>query len=268
MEHDFVLPAHAYERNQPLFARIRQEYLKEIFMTRETSIDTKMPHLQRGSEQVLLHYITTGNIDKIEEIIAGIDAGKASFSAGLMSNHPLHQARYLLVSGVTMFCRAAIDGGLPEHIAYTISDCYIRQLDRINDIADIYTLLLNSLREYCQAVLDYHFPICSLPVRTCLDYISSHLHTTITLTDLSEICGLSSHYVSDLFAKELGVRPITYIRLAKLKYASLLLQDTTTPVSEISALLAFPSPSAFSSQFQKQYGMSPTAYRNLPTQEK
>lgn len=262
MNNEFYLPAHVYEREKPMFARIHKECLREIFSTRETSAEEKSQSLQHGGEKAFLNHIISGNITAVDQIIAHADANGLAFPAGTMSVHPLHQAHYLLVGGITMFCRAAIGGGLPEHIAYTISDCYIRQLDKTTNVTEVYALFLGAAREYTHAVHAYRLAPCSPPVHDCLEYISTHLHTTISLADLSRVCGLSSNYISDLFEKELGIRPIAYIRSEKLKYAGLLLRDSNISIAEISALLAFPSPSAFASQFRKQYGISPSAYRS------
>ena len=91
-----------------------------------------------------------------------------------------------------------------------------------------------------------------------------HLYSKITMNDLGRICALSPNYVSDLFEKELGIRPSIYIRKEKMRYAAYLIRNTSMTGADIAELLAFPSASAFSSQFREMYGCTPRQYRNSP----
>lgn len=261
MQHPLDIPAHIYKENQSVFSEIRREYLAETFLDREISSNIKSYNSRRDLEILLHDYVSTGNVIEIDKMIAEIDNNGKTFLPGNLSDNPYNEALFLTVGCITMTCSAALDGGLPEHIAYTISDCYLRRLDSVTDIHTIYALYWGVLHEFCQAVHEYKLPSCSQPVHLCLEYISTHLHTNITLSDLSNVCKKTPNYISDLFYKELSMRPIAYIRTEKLKYAALLLKNTENPVAELSALLAFPSSSAFAAQFQKQYGMTPTAYR-------
>lgn len=81
------------------------------------------------------------------------------------------------------------------------------------------------------------------------------------MAELGRVCALSPNYVSDLFEKELGMRPTNYIRREKMKYAAYLLKNSTTPIADIAELLAFPSASAFAAQFRSIYGITPYYYR-------
>lgn len=134
-----------------------------------------------------------------------------------------------------------MQGGLPEEIAYNISDSYIRVADAINDPDEINMLALHALRRFTQEVCDCTTEHCSPAVRICCTYIQAHLHDAISLADLAEVCHRSPNYISDLFAKELGERPISYIRLQKLKTACLLLETSDMPIADIASLLSFPS---------------------------
>lgn len=178
-----------------------------------------------------------------------------------MSDSALNEARYALIAGISLYTRTAMEAGLPEDVAYNISDSYIRQIDKNNDPIAIFTMMLAAIREFCQAVQDWSYRACSPSIRICCEYIATHLHESITCQDLGDVCHLNPNYVSDLFYKELQIRPIAYIRQQKLKHARFLLKSSTLPVAAIANQFSFPSPSAFSSYFQKEYGMTPTQFR-------
>lgn len=217
---------------------------------------------RRQSEKEFLNYISLGNVTLAREFISSMTQGSEMIlDVGTLSENALLQARFAIVASITLFCRTAIDCGLPEYLAYSISDVYINYLSNARDEKKIYDLFVQAFLEYCQAVQDWHLSSCSPSLKACCEYIFSHLTSRITMKDLGNACGLSPNYVSDLFARELGTRPGNYIRSEKLKYAAHLLSHSTTSVSLIAEFLAFPSASAFSSQFRDKYGVTPHQYR-------
>ena len=217
---------------------------------------------QRRIEKEFLGYIALGNIALARQFIhTASENGQFILDIGSMSENDLQQARFAVVASITLFCRTALDCGLPETLAYSISDVYIQYLSNTKEEENIYQLFVQAFLEYCQAVQDWRLSGCSPVLRTCCEYIMSHLHSRITMEELGRVCALSPNYVSDLFKKELNIRPIAYIRQKKMNYAAYLLQHSSLSVAEISELLALPSSSSFASQFTEQYGMTPYRYR-------
>lgn len=240
---------------------VRDRYQRNVF---DRIQEFGLPKFQREREKILIKCIERGDEASLDQLLVAF-AKKSSeptlLSETQLSLSALAQARYSMVASVTLFCRAAIDGGLPETLAYEISDSYIRQLDSLSDPDEINLLFPSAAKEYCRVIRDWQLEGCRAEIRKCYEYICLHVHDRISLKDLSEVAGLSSSRLSDLFVKELGLRPTTFIRNQKLKYACSILEHFDTPVTYIANLLAFPSPSAFSSQFKATYGITPLAYR-------
>lgn len=237
---------------------IQSDYWTNIFQEREEPTGY---HSRWQKEKTFLQLIFNGNVDTAEQILHVVSGQGTSVLLGNMSNSALNEARYALVAGITMYTRTAIEAGLSEDIAYSISDSYIQQIDKITETSEIFSLMFASLKDFCQAVHDWSYHAYSPSIRICCEYIMTHLHQPITCNDLAKACHLSPNYVSDLFYKELHIRPIAYIRRQKLKQAEFLLRNTTLPIATIANQFAFPSPSAFSVYFQKEYGVTPTEYR-------
>ena len=237
-----------------------------IFMTQDTPGADNGP--RRIQEKALYYYVSSGDIARIDEIVAQsvLNSEKAptpdSGVYGDVSEDPLLSSKYMLIAGVTLATRAAIDGGLAEHIAYAISDGFLRHMDRLTNIQKINMLSNKSLRTLTYAVHDYNFRNCSLVTKTCCDYILRHLHDDIRMKTLADLTHRSANYISDLFYKEISVRPTVFIRDKKLEYARVMLETTELPVSAVSDLLAFPSTSSFITYFNKKYGTTPLQYRS------
>lgn len=249
-----------------LRAAILKDYSAQVFYESEgqgTPVSYKY-----ASEKALTYYITSGNISKIQAIIQEMNPSKNRYDPayfvdiGLLSDNPLQQATSMYVCGITIYTRAAIDGGLPEHMAYALSDNYIRHGLRLTNIEELYSIQNCAIYDFTNQVYQYKYRNCGLHVKKCCEYILRHLHEKITLEDLSEVTNKSTGYISKKFEDELGMRPTIFIRNQKLEYAAQALKATSVPVTALSDLLAFPSPSAFIGYFKEKYNMTPLEYRN------
>lgn len=250
-----------HEPIKSLSQAVRERYQRNVY---DRIQEFAMPKFQREQEKILLKCIESGDVSALDRLLAAFEENSQDptlLSGTQLSLSALAQSRYAMVASITLFCRAAIDGGLPETLAYEISDSYIRQLDALGDPAEINLLFPSAAKEYCHVMRDWQLVDCRLEIRKCYEYVCLHIHDRIALKDLSEIAHLSQSRLSDLFVLELGLRPSAFIRQQKLKYACTILEHFNTPVTYIANLLAFPSPSAFASQFKAAYEITPLAYR-------
>lgn len=223
------------------------------------------PYNRRRIEKEFLNYISLGNLTLAKQFLqSSADDEHVSIGIGKLSeSSELIQARFNIVAAITLFCRTAIDSGLPEFLAYSISDVHIQFLNNIDDNEAIYQLFIQVFLEYCQALQDWRLASCCNQLKLCCEYILAHLQKKITVKDLGKVCSLSPNYVSDLFEKELGIRPTVFIRQEKMKYASHLLKTTPMSISSIAEFIAMPSASAFSQYFKDYFGMTPNQYRKM-----
>ena len=248
-----------YQKIASLQDSIRKNYENNIDEERELATPY---HSRRADERKQAQLIISGDVEACDRQIDEANLNGCDMIAGDMADTEKTQATYLVVSAVTLSTRAAIDNGLPEEIAYNISDSYLHALEKLDNPSDINMLSLTSQREFALAMRNWKQKSCSLPIKKCLGYISAHLHDKISLQELSDISGLKANYISDLFQKELNMRPVSYIRQLKLKRAKSLLTDSDMDISAIAFSLGFASPSSFSAYFKKEFGLSPLKYRN------
>ena len=94
-----------------------------------------------------------------------------------------------------------------------------------------------------------------------LTYIHAHFREDLTLCTLSEHIGLTPNYLSKLFNSYIGVPFKSYVVDLKLKYATTLLTQTNTSVTDICYLCGFNSFAHFLRTFKGKYNMSPLKYR-------
>lgn len=225
----------------------------------EHSGDAPLSQLnRRRAEKELLSVICTGNPLLLE---AYLDQNLSNFSIGIMSREALNQQRYLCIVITAILCRAVMDAGVPEQIAFGLSDSFIQKADQMHRPEQLMEFSLEVMRMYCQAVQDYQMPNASPPVRKCCEYMMAKLHSNITLQELSEVCHLSRNYISDLFRKELGISALRFFQKRKLQYAKHLVLYSDWNIAKISAHLSYPSQSNFTQQFKKEFGRTPMQFR-------
>lgn len=235
---------------------------KILFEDRETAPMDPRPFVRRRiKEQGYLGLVRLGYTHLLEQYLE--PDGRTPVKSGTLSSDPLTQARYLAVVATTLVCRAAMEGGLPEQIAYAFSDSYIQQIDRILDPGEIGRKTREIMLDFCRAVQQYRLGDHSPAVRKCCEYMGLHLHGSLRLEQLGRLCSLSPNYISDLFRKEFGMGALQYFQMQKLIYAKHLLQTTEYSISEIAAQLAYPSHSNFTQRFHRVYGITPAQFRSL-----
>ncbi len=224
---------------------------------------------KRAAEKSIMYYVSTGDVPKVLSLIEHLDPSENFYKpgefndVGEVSENPLLQALSMFVSGITLYTRAALDGGLPDHIAYSLSDNYIKYGLMVTDISKLNHLQSCALYDFTYQVSNYKYRSCGLYVKKCCEYIYRHLHNKITLSDLASITGKSEGYISKIFEQELSLRPTVFIRDTKIEYAAHALEITDISVAALSDLLSFPSTSAFIKYFKDKYKVTPLEYKNL-----
>ena len=96
-----------------------------------------------------------------------------------------------------------------------------------------------------------------------VNYINSNISSVITVSELTEILGISQAYLFKLFDKKFGVSTKQYILDVKLSKAKQLLTQTNLTVTHISASVGFSDVLSFSKFFSKNTGLSPLKFRFL-----
>ncbi|MFA5006581.1 MAG: AraC family transcriptional regulator [Candidatus Izemoplasmatales bacterium] len=101
-------------------------------------------------------------------------------------------------------------------------------------------------------------------VNAILDYIENHLFEEITLEDLSAYSHYSKFHLSREFNKMVGTSIPEYITRRRLSNAAIMIFETDKTISYIANTHGYNSDKYFSTVFKKNFGVSPSAYRNNP----
>ena len=205
------------------------------------------------------------------EVMQAVEDGNVDFvhpkriyttTLGTVSREgPLRQVKNIMIAFITLISRAAVRGGMAATDAFDLSDFYILRSEECDNEAEVYQNGQTCLRDFTQRVHRIKQAGYSKVTQDCLDYIARNVREKITLDDLSGALKYSKNYLSTKIHAETGLTIRETVTRQKLKQAALWLTGTAKPIQDICHELSFESPSYFSAQFRKAYGMTPKEYR-------
>jgi len=95
------------------------------------------------------------------------------------------------------------------------------------------------------------------------EYILSNLHRDLTLDQLAQVACMSPYHFLRRFTELFQITPHQFIMQQRLNRAEILLTTTKRSVTDICIAVGFSSLGSFSTLFQREYGVSPRAYRTM-----
>lgn len=214
-------------------------------------------------EQKKLGSIRAGNLKLLEECQNEVWPGEI----GQLADNPLRQEKNLSIVVMSIACRAAIDGGVAPQKAFSMSDVFISNIERMTQVLPIQAAVVEYEREFARAVEQVkHDSEHNRYVERAKEYVAEHIDESIRVVQIGEALGINENYLTGLFHKYEGITLQHYIRKEKVRQAKELLLYSSYSCSEIAALLCFSTQSHFSSAFKREVGMTPAKYRESKIQ--
>lgn len=214
-------------------------------------------------EQKKLGSIRAGDLKLLEECQNEVWPGEI----GQLADNPLRQEKNLSIVVISIACRAAIDGGVAPQKAFSMSDVFISNIERMTQVLPIQAAVVEYEREFARAVEQVkHDSEHNRYVERAKEYVAEHIDESIRVVQIGEALGINENYLTGLFHKYEGITLQHYIRKEKVRQAKELLLYSSYSCSEIAALLCFSTQSHFSSAFKREVGMTPAKYRESKIQ--
>lgn len=94
-----------------------------------------------------------------------------------------------------------------------------------------------------------------------IDWMQRHLGVPMDVPALAAKARMSSRTFARKFSQQTGTTPMQWLRRARILRARELLETTTVPIDRVAADVGYSSPVTFRTSFQRQVGLSPSAYR-------
>ncbi len=210
------------------------------------------------AEREMVRMVREGDLSLLEQINRMAVTGAMG---QLTSQDTLRTMKIAVFVCLTLFSRAAIEGGLSPESSLSLADRYFQSVDAAKNISELSSIAYTLQRDYVERVHAVRSSGVSREMEGACAYIANHLEEEITLQDLARSTGYAEYYFSKKFKQETGMSPADYIRSKRLERAASLLKTTDMGIQEIAAQLQFCSHSYFTDSFRRKYGVSPAKYR-------
>ncbi|MEK8086096.1 AraC family transcriptional regulator [Aquabacterium sp. A3] len=133
-------------------------------------------------------------------------------------------------------------------------------LNRMGDI-----LFMQCIRDYVESVPEgsgnWLSALKDRALSTALALIHREPQRNWTVPDLAREACLSRSAFADRFTQTLGEPPLTYLTRHRMRLAARHLGQAGLAVSKIADMVGYASEAAFSQAFKREYGLSPSAWR-------
>ena len=215
-------------------------------------------HGTYAMEQEMVRMVREGNLDIQKHMNRLAVTGSIGKLAG---SDPSRQMKNAVLVCIVLFSRAAIEGGLSPEIAMTLTDHYFQSVEACHSVTELTEIATTMQNDFVQRVHRCRTQRLSKPIAELCDYIHLHLEEELTLHGMAEQLKYSEYYLSRKFKQEIGTTVKDYIRSKRLEQAKLLLIDPSLEIRDISERLHFCSQSYFAESFRRQYGLSPSEWR-------
>lgn len=200
----------------------------EIYVLAEESSELLCFSFDRSLRQDLLADITGAKRDSLVETVEDIESGYATAVAPVIDS--------LLKTGLV---NGSIQG---ETLAINLFHAVLQQALHIRPNPR-------------------HPGLDSRRLQLVLDYIETHLHEDISLTELSIVGSLQLNHFIRAFKQATGLSPHQYLLTRRVERAKDLLRSTDFSIAHISYLLSFSSQAHFTNVFKNFTRATPFAYR-------
>ncbi|RYG64065.1 AraC family transcriptional regulator, partial [bacterium] len=104
-------------------------------------------------------------------------------------------------------------------------------------------------------------PARGAAIAEILSFCDANFHRQLSTQQLAEMMHVSRANFFDIFNREVGMPPASYLRRLRLQHAQKLLVETRYPVADIARLSGFQNATQLGRAFKKAFGFSPLDFR-------
>ncbi len=231
------------------------EYIQEIKEGGDTAID-RLRSYPIEKEERLQEAIRWGDRQTAQEVMNEL-LGMIFFVSG----NTIDRIRFRVIELVSLFSRAAVQGGAPEDEILEMSYRCQREVGYYNSLEGMALWLSKILHQFTDLVFASKDTEYGTMIAQAIRYIRKHFTEHITLEDVSAAVSLSPNYFSRIFNAKMNISFTSYVNRLRVEEAQRLLLNTRLSLVEIAGAVGFEDQSYFTKVFKRIASLSPGQYR-------
>ena len=209
------------------------------------------------NERRLIEAVSKGKLHKVDMIASSIlNQGTEERLADSVRN----RKNYLIILN-TLLRKAAEFGEVhPLHIN-RLSSIFAKKIEELCSIDDSLNLQKEMIRKYCLLVKEHSLKKYSHLIGRVITLISFDLTADLSLKHISSLMNVNASYLSATFKKECGETLTEYVNRKRMETAAFILSHSDKQIQVVAEECGILDVNYFIKLFKKQYGMTPTQYR-------
>ncbi len=178
--------------------------------------------------------------------------------------NPIRNKKNYTIILNTLFRKAAEKGKVhPIHID-ELSSKIAHQIEKCESIDELNLLRLEMVRKYCILVREHTIEQQhSALIKQAITLINYDYTADLNLKTIAKKLNVNASYLSTLFKQETKETLTEYVTRKRIEYATLLLNNSDLPISDIAAFCGINDLQYFSKIFKKVVGYTPSEYKKL-----
>lgn len=184
---------------------------------------------------------------------------------GTMAKNHLRSIKNLAICHICLSSRAAIEGGVPFEIAYSICDNFVIKLEEIGKIEQAYTLEKEAQFYLCELVDNRRNNkdiSKNMLIDQCKNIIAKKINDNIKVEDIAKELYVNKEYLSRVFSKGEKITIKNYILREKIELSKDMLIYHKYSFGQIALFLHFYSQSHYIKTFKKFMGVTPKQFKD------
>lgn len=219
--------------------------------------NSKLIEARYAFENEFLFAITQGNYPKAKHLMSQLN----SIQIDQRNSDPIRDIKNYAIVINTLFRKSVERGGVhPIHID-SVSGEFAKKIELRSTVDDIYKLIVEMVKVYCQLVNKYSVKDYSPTVQKVVVMIESNLSSDLTLSELASTLNINASYLSTVFKKETGKTITAYVNEKRIELAQELLKTTNLQIQTIAQYCGIVDVHYFTRLFKKITGVSPKQFR-------
>lgn len=209
------------------------------------------------NEKKLMEAVSKGKLHKLDAITSSIfNQGTEERLADSIRN----RKNYLIILN-TILRKAAEFGEVhPFHINRLSSE-FAKKIEALYTMDDSFELQKKMIRKYCLLVKEHSLKNHSQLIGRVITLISYDLTADLSLKHIAALMNVNASYLSATFTKECGETLTEYVNRKRMETASFILSHSDKQIQTVAAECGILDVNYFIKLFKKQYGITPTQYR-------
>ena len=232
-----------------------------VFDINEANVPTltlEMLEQTYQNEKKLMDAVSKGKLNQIDIVVSTI------FHQGTeerLSDSLRNRKNYLIILN-TLLRKSAEYGEVHPFHVHRLSSHFAQKIEQLFSVESSMELQKEMIRKYCLLVKEHSLRKYSHLVGRVITLISYDLAADLTLKNIASILNVNSSYLSATFKKECGETLTDYVRRKRMENAAYRLAHSNKQIQVIAEDCGIVDLNYFIKLFKKQYGMTPTQYRN------